>query len=258
MKNGFRVLDSDIHVLEPIDMWREYLDPEFRDRAPQPTPSGEAGWLVVDGRALPAGADTPERKRALEIRYLSERMLEKIKVREAAAGEASGLDAGTTPTSMLAAMDIEGIDVAVVFRTFAAHVIAFDDIDPPYAAALCRAFNRWAADFCSEDPPRLKVGSASRSARPICSGGSASFRPTSTRRASCESSRRSARTTSSSRPTGRTTTRPSPTPSTSSCRSTASPTTPGARSSGTTPPASTASTEPSQARVRRGGRRGSR
>src|SRR4029077_13347903 len=35
MANGkFKVLDSDIHIIEPPDLWQRYIDPAFRDRAP--------------------------------------------------------------------------------------------------------------------------------------------------------------------------------------------------------------------------------
>ena len=34
-KNGFKVFDSDMHVLEPPDLWERYLDETFRHRAPQ-------------------------------------------------------------------------------------------------------------------------------------------------------------------------------------------------------------------------------
>jgi hypothetical protein len=30
----FKVLDSDIHIIEPPDLWPRYIDPAFRDRAP--------------------------------------------------------------------------------------------------------------------------------------------------------------------------------------------------------------------------------
>src|SRR5579883_2384506 len=33
-KQGFRVLDSDMHVMEPPDLWTRYIDPKFRDIAP--------------------------------------------------------------------------------------------------------------------------------------------------------------------------------------------------------------------------------
>lgn len=29
-KNGFRIMDSDLHVFEPPDMYLNYLEPEFR------------------------------------------------------------------------------------------------------------------------------------------------------------------------------------------------------------------------------------
>ena len=34
MKDGFKVFDSNMHVLEPVDLWERYIDPSFRDRAP--------------------------------------------------------------------------------------------------------------------------------------------------------------------------------------------------------------------------------
>jgi predicted TIM-barrel fold metal-dependent hydrolase len=151
MKHGWKVLDSDIHVLEPAEVWSDYLDPEFRERAPQPPAPGTSGWMTIDGHIIPAGADTPERARALEIRYGSERMGRKLRQRQEEAGEFGGLDTGTRPETMLGAMDLEGIDVAVVFR-------AFDDIDARLAGGLCRAFNRWGRDFCEKDPARLKLG----------------------------------------------------------------------------------------------------
>src|SRR5216117_2870102 len=30
----FKVLDSDIHIIEPPDLWQRYIDPAFKDRAP--------------------------------------------------------------------------------------------------------------------------------------------------------------------------------------------------------------------------------
>ena len=34
-KGGFRVMDSDMHVVEPADLWERYIAPAFRGRAPQ-------------------------------------------------------------------------------------------------------------------------------------------------------------------------------------------------------------------------------
>ena len=56
--------------------------------------------------------------------------------------------------SQLEAMDEEGLDVAVLFRTFPLH--CDDSLEPEYANDLCRAWNNWMADFCKADPKRLR------------------------------------------------------------------------------------------------------
>jgi len=35
MKNGFRVLDSDLHTMEPDGLWEQYLDEPFKKFAPR-------------------------------------------------------------------------------------------------------------------------------------------------------------------------------------------------------------------------------
>ena len=32
--NGFKVMDSDMHIFEPPDLWQRYIDPKFEKRAP--------------------------------------------------------------------------------------------------------------------------------------------------------------------------------------------------------------------------------
>ena len=34
-KNGFRMIDAEMHVMEPTDLWQRYIDAEFQDRAPR-------------------------------------------------------------------------------------------------------------------------------------------------------------------------------------------------------------------------------
>ena len=32
--SGFKVIDSDMHIIEPTDLWQRYIDPKFKDGAP--------------------------------------------------------------------------------------------------------------------------------------------------------------------------------------------------------------------------------
>jgi predicted TIM-barrel fold metal-dependent hydrolase len=144
-KNGFRVMDSDLHVVEPRTLWEDYLDPKFRGRIV--TVPGDYGptRAHVDGKVLPPYADRPERQRAWSFRMKRP--------------GAERLHRGTRPKEALEAMDVEGIDVGILFRTWATQAINIDGLEPAFAAAMSRAWNRWIADFCQESPDRLK-GSA--------------------------------------------------------------------------------------------------
>src|SRR6059036_4357020 len=73
---NFKVLDSDIHIIEPPDLWHRYADPAFRDRVPHGL-TEDAGdlRLALDGKAwgrVAADADrrSEERRVGKECRRL--------------------------------------------------------------------------------------------------------------------------------------------------------------------------------------------
>jgi uncharacterized protein len=124
MKSGYRILDADLHTIEPDDLWSRYLDTPFKAQAPRPRP------------AVAAAARLSQTPRNEHYR----------------AAATAAYDAA----SHLRAMAIEGIDIAVLFGTRGRHVQMHDDLDPRLADAMARAHNDWTHDFCSHDPQRLK------------------------------------------------------------------------------------------------------
>ena len=54
---------------------------------------------------------------------------------------------------------MEGLDIAVLFPTRGLHTLAEPFMDPPFAAAIARAYNDWMYDFCAPAPDRL-IGAA--------------------------------------------------------------------------------------------------
>src|SRR5581483_9639354 len=58
---------------------------------------------------------------------------------------------GWGPDVQLEAMDVEGLDVAVLFPSRGLRPLTQPRMDPP----LARAYNDWLADFCRLDPKRL-------------------------------------------------------------------------------------------------------
>ncbi len=147
MKDGFRIVDSDLHVIELGDVYRNHLDPQYQNVAPK-----FLGWSAanfphwdVQGQIIPpwsAWSDVEGPQRALDAP--TEDLYRNTKQR--------GYDAAST----LSAMDQEGIDVGIVYRTFAHMVVSIDDLVPEIAIAYCAAFNDWLADYCSVNPSRLK------------------------------------------------------------------------------------------------------
>lgn len=147
MKDGCHVIDSDLHIIERGDVYEKYLDEKYRDKMPKYlgwSPTNFPHW-DVQGQLIPPWAKSQE---VVSVqKYLDAPTEEMYKpARE------KGYDAEST----LKAMDAEGIDIGVVYRTFAHMVVSIDDLEPAYAAAYCAAFNDWLADYCSANLKRLK------------------------------------------------------------------------------------------------------
>jgi predicted TIM-barrel fold metal-dependent hydrolase len=149
MKQGFKIIDSDMHIMEPMDLWDKYIDAKFRDHAPRPVrvPSrGDLNLLILDGKEARAQSPTL----AQDVRMISARR-SNVRTDDIEFARKRGFDA----KSQLEAMDIEGIDVAVLFPTACLHIMTMVDMDPHLAAAICRAYNNWLYNFCRENPKRL-------------------------------------------------------------------------------------------------------
>ena len=58
-KNGFKVFDSDMHIMEPPDLWERYIAPEFRANAPRGRTSENVRDLgLIFPNAYPAALRT--------------------------------------------------------------------------------------------------------------------------------------------------------------------------------------------------------
>jgi predicted TIM-barrel fold metal-dependent hydrolase len=145
MGRALNVVDADGHVLEPLTLWSDYLDPAFRDRAPR---------LIVD-------KDGRERLLLEERAFGSPKGIGGIGGVGARQGVVSddtmlyreGRKGGFDPHARIPDMDLDGIDAAVLYPSLGLFAGAVKD--PPFAAALCRAYNRWLADYCKPYPDRL-------------------------------------------------------------------------------------------------------
>jgi hypothetical protein len=64
MTRAYNVVDADGHILEPLDLWDKYIDPEFRERRPRfVIDENGKERLEVEGKLLgnPRGIGSPDR-----------------------------------------------------------------------------------------------------------------------------------------------------------------------------------------------------
>jgi uncharacterized protein len=146
MSRAYNVIDADGHILEPLDLWAKYMDPKFRDRAPRLVKDNETGKekLLIEAQMLGSdqgmggiggvGARQGQVK-AAELKYED--------------GKPGGFD----PHKRIPDMDLDGIDAAFLYPSMGLFAGAVHD--PALAGALCRAYNRWLADYCKPYPDRL-------------------------------------------------------------------------------------------------------
>ncbi len=146
MRNAYNVIDADGHILEPLDLWDKYIDPKFRDRAPRLV-KGENGKerLVMDENVVGDGNRGIGRIGAVGARQ----GVVAADTMEYKDGKAGGFD----PHARIPDMDADGIDAAFLYPSLGLFSGAIHD--PVLAAAVCRAYNRWLADYCKPYPDRL-------------------------------------------------------------------------------------------------------
>ena len=146
MSRVYNVIDADGHILEPLDLWDNYMDPQYRDRAPR---------LVVDPK-------TGKEKLDVEGQLLGSQQgmggIGGVGARQGAVKAAEmkyneGRPGGFDPHKRIPDMDLDGIDAAFLYPSMGLFAGAVHD--PALAGALCRAYNRWLADYCKPYPDRL-------------------------------------------------------------------------------------------------------
>jgi predicted TIM-barrel fold metal-dependent hydrolase len=146
MSRAYNVVDADGHILEPLDLWDNYMDPAFRDRAPRIV-TGENGkqCLVMDEHVV------GNNQRGIGgIGGVGARQgVVAADAMEYQDGKPGGFD----PHKRIPDMDADGIDAAFLYPSLGLFSGAIHD--PQLAAAVCRGYNRWLADYCKPYPDRL-------------------------------------------------------------------------------------------------------
>ena len=145
-KNGFLIFDSDMHIMEPPDLWQRYIDERYKSAAPVGITSENVRDLRISWPDLPSIANGTGATGISRTGHNYEKNQVLYKDHSSR---------GWDSYCQLEAMDAEGIDVAVMFPSRGLSVLTRPDIDAGLGAAIARAYNDWMYDFCSVDPNRM-------------------------------------------------------------------------------------------------------
>jgi predicted TIM-barrel fold metal-dependent hydrolase len=161
MKNGLRFVDSDMHVMEPPDLFERYLDSRFRDRVVLPVGAdgrAKRGAIMIDG--LPASSDVEtqqyrKRSRGGPVNANATQPLSGSRLQSTDRLDFA-IERKYNAEAQVMGMAMEGIDIAVLYPTTGLSLIARNNLDPQLSLALCQAYNNWIHEFASYSPERLK------------------------------------------------------------------------------------------------------
>ena len=161
MKDGLRFVDCDMHIMDPPDLLVRYLDPKFKDRVTVPLNAegkptrGMQGMIFIDNLPTSDIDMQQYRKRPRKGPTQSTQPLSGSRLADTGRLDFA-IERGYNPEAQVMGMDMEGVDIAVLYPTVGLSLIARDNLDPQLSLGICQAYNNWISEFCSYRPERLK------------------------------------------------------------------------------------------------------
>ena len=152
-KKRFFVFDADSHVVEPPQLWSDYLEPEYRTLGKQALWREEGAinsYLKINGKI----------SRDIENPNIPRHAIWRPGMTWDSVGELdpnvphAANEGASDPQARLRDMDEMGVDQTFLYPTWFAEGFHLVE-DPDTAYALARAYNDWIADFCQASPERL-------------------------------------------------------------------------------------------------------
>src|SRR5438093_3945191 len=155
----FPVFDCDAHVNDPDEIWRDYVEPAYRELVRRSYWKDEH-QAVLNGRTPVIGGAAYDFPGYNPICIAGPQMSKKIARKLQQIGltpeqkkyvEHPG---AYDPMARLREMDLMGIDQVMIIPTMMVANFPFvENVDGAYAFA--RAYNNWARDYCAAAPDRL-------------------------------------------------------------------------------------------------------
>lgn len=145
------VIDADSHFMEPLNLWENYLEPKYRERAIRLVKDEKTGKesVFIAGKPSRVLSDPNLLKLTVGAGQLDRISDPSFTYKD---GPAGAYDAH----ARVKVLDEQGINKTLIYTTLGLIwecEVGVEDAD--LAAAYCRAYNNWAIDTCRPYPDRL-------------------------------------------------------------------------------------------------------
>ena len=141
----YEIVDADCHVLEPPDIWKNWLPEKYQDKAPKLVKDVDGGdaWLFAGGEPDPIGLVSTPGMPWDQFRWTG------VTYDDARTGCYNGAE-------RLKDMDIDGVDAELLFAPQRTIGHFLGDPDDDFVLAGVEAYNNFLLEeFCAPDPARL-------------------------------------------------------------------------------------------------------
>jgi predicted TIM-barrel fold metal-dependent hydrolase len=138
------MISSDSHIIEPPDLWTGRLPAHLAERAPRVEVEADGEWWYVDGRKTMShlGIQTGARFDKDPDKLVTSATFAQVR------------PAAYDPRAYLAENETDGVWGSVIYPSEG--LVLFSVPNTEVVTASMRAYNEWLAEFCREDPARLK------------------------------------------------------------------------------------------------------
>ncbi|MFP6807481.1 MAG: amidohydrolase family protein [Pseudomonadales bacterium] len=138
------VIDCDSHIMEPADLWQQYLEPKYRDRAIRIEDIDGVETLIIGEQPMLQG----------RLAGLGGAHLPRSEIFLGDLTYADGCEpASYDPIARCRMLDEWQVDRGVIFPTIG--ILPFPLDDMALNSAYCRAYNRWQLDFFQQAKDRV-------------------------------------------------------------------------------------------------------
>ena len=143
----FKLISADSHVVEPPEMWVDYITPSFKDRAPRivKDPPGFKGhYFIIEGME-------PKKIVGLFNAGLSPKEVKEQQDRDPDFEECP--PGAFDPKARMVDLERDGVEAEVIYTSLAFDLFRLKDA--PFQEAVFAAYNTWLAEFCQTNPKHL-------------------------------------------------------------------------------------------------------